>query len=492
MAGNNPEPSKDVAVEPYLLTPVALSEYQYWKLHPNHFKYQTSLLAFPGAEGFGKYTTGGRGGVIYHVTNRNDSGPGSLRAGIDMTVPRVIVFDVGGDWFPVTSYRISESAGEDDLTIAGETAPSPGVTIRGKNLNSSQYGGVIDISASNVIIRYITVRDLNDALVSTDCIRLKNDTSGLIEDIIIDHVSASHGDDETISMNDVTNSTISHCLLSDPRSVGSWLYGNQNFNNTYIYNYTAHSGFRNMIVGYGTNNETSEWINNIIYGYEEGHYVVYGNIHDALGNIYKGFSNNAPDYRTISWNRNDFNNPDGVITDGSFYFADNIGLNLSLPLYNDFAITYNSATRQITNSLVTTWLTDQTDIENKVLAAPGNSIHQDSYDAAKIASYYSNTGDFNLDAIPNKTGTSKSAGFDSDNDDLDDVAEIAIWGDITTTNSAWAYTDGVNITGYDAWPNHDKMRWYYASDPLTGGGGSPTPSTPSLKKNFFNKLKGFF
>lgn len=431
------------------------------------------LTTHPGADGFGKYATGGRDGTIIHVTNLNDSGTGSLRDALDQTYDRVIVFDIAGDIFPTTRYALSEAEG--NVTIAGETAPSPGITIRGRDLNSSQFGGVLDIAASNVIIRYITIRDDNAEGVSTDAIRIRNDVSGLIEDVMIDHVTLSHGDDENLSIRDATNITVSNCLFSDVKGSGTMLYGSNNFNGSIVNNYYVLNGFRNAFIGFGTNNETSEYINNIVYGYQEGHVVVVGNVHDALGNIYKGLLSDYPNYPSMTWSLNATNNPSGTYTDGSFYFSDNILLNPgTYGLYNTNATTYNQSSRQITNSFIDTWLTAQGEIEEKVLPNAGNSIHQESYDLAKINHYYNDTGSFSFGTISAKSSNSKS-GFDTDGDDMDDVAEIAIWGDITTTNSPWASTNGTNITTYDAWPNHDKTRFYYASDageaPVGGGSG---------------------
>ena len=138
-------------------------------------------LAFPGAEGFGKYAKGGRGGDVYHVTNLRDDGPGTLRHGIDTAdAPRTIVFDVAGT---IQLGRPIRMAGKSNLTIAGQTAPGKGITIRD---------------------HAVTVRDCNDIVVRYLRLRLgdknKGDSAGedvmtvdYCDRVILDHLSLTWG-----------------------------------------------------------------------------------------------------------------------------------------------------------------------------------------------------------------------------------------------------------------------------------------------------------
>lgn len=137
--------------------------------------------AFPGAEGAGRWSQGGRGGRVYTVTHLGDDGPGSLRAALQASGPRVVVFAVAGTIDLRRELRVTEPR----LTIAGQTAPGQGITLRGHPLT---------IAADDVVVRFIRSRlgDLHD---------VDGDAIGIIagQRIVLDHVSASWSTDETLS-----------------------------------------------------------------------------------------------------------------------------------------------------------------------------------------------------------------------------------------------------------------------------------------------------
>ena len=169
---------------------------------------RAKIPAFPGAEGFGKYTVGGRGGKVFEVTNLNDTGQGSLREAIDANSPRTIVFRISGNIELQSTLRVTNPY----LTIAGQTAPGDGICIQNYPLVTA---------ADEIIIRHLRFRlghsGKNQPLDAL-CV------SGHGRNIIVDHCSASWSVDETLSVaNDLgeaglpspANVTIQWCIISE-------------------------------------------------------------------------------------------------------------------------------------------------------------------------------------------------------------------------------------------------------------------------------------
>jgi hypothetical protein len=174
---------------------------------------QEEIPAFPGAEGHGRYITGGRGGEIRHVTNLNDSGAGSLREALKGNNAKTIVFDVSGYIDLKSQLDITSNT-----TIAGQTAPYPGITLRYYTI----YFGKCD----NVIVRFLRfrrsqVKDVNDGADATWG-RRRNQ-------IMLDHCSFSWSIDEVASFYDNNNFTMQWCTVGEAQNDAGHGKGNHSY-----------------------------------------------------------------------------------------------------------------------------------------------------------------------------------------------------------------------------------------------------------------------
>jgi hypothetical protein len=189
-----------------------------------------ALPVFPGAIGYGTDTRAGRSGAVYRVTNLDDKGPGSLRFGIEnVEGPRVIIFDVSGV-IRLTSDLVVRNDGHGNygfLTIAGQTAPGPGITLANAGLN---------ITSHDVLVQHISIRtgDQLSPVDNRDCIKVGALPGHPVHHVVVDHVSCSWAVDETASIwtdrstvSDVTfsNSIFSKPLINGGHSKGSHPYG---------------------------------------------------------------------------------------------------------------------------------------------------------------------------------------------------------------------------------------------------------------------------
>jgi pectate lyase len=221
----------------------------------------SKLPAFPGAEGYGSLTRGGRGGKVYEVTNLNDSGEGSLRAAVEAEGPRTVIFRVSGTIDLKSGLRIKNP----NITIAGQTAPGDGICIKRYPLM---------ISANEVIVRYIRVRFGNESGKDSDAI-----SSRFTKNIIVDHVSASWSVDETMSIYHCENITVQWCIISESMFNSNHVKGAHGFggiwgsdNSTYHHNLLAHHSSRNPRFASGCGN--TDYRNNVLYNW--GYNSCYG------------------------------------------------------------------------------------------------------------------------------------------------------------------------------------------------------------------------
>lgn len=165
--------------------------------------FRTRRLAFPGAEGYGRFARGGRSGVVVKVTNLNDSGPGSLRDAMEGNYgPRTVIFDVGG----LITLESDLIVRQPYITIAGQTAPGKGICIRKHQFGMS--------GARDVICRFIRVR-VGDISGETQ------NGSGMagVDHCIMDHCSISWGIDEEMSTRNARNVTLQRTLISEALNI---------------------------------------------------------------------------------------------------------------------------------------------------------------------------------------------------------------------------------------------------------------------------------
>ena len=249
---------------------------------PSMLAAQEKTPAFPGAEGFGRYTTGGRGGNVYHVTNLDDSGTGSLRWALNQNGAKTIVFDVSGTIHLKSALNINKS----NVTIAGQTAPGDGICI-------ADYP--VSVSANNVIVRYMRFR-LGNNNVKVNGADGWDGFGGLDQsDIIIDHCSVSWSIDECMSFCGNKNATVQWCLVAQSlqdagHSKGSHGYGGNwgGSGASFHHNLMAHHESRMPRLGprYTTqldermdmrNNVFYNWAGNGCYGGEAQHVNIVNN-----------------------------------------------------------------------------------------------------------------------------------------------------------------------------------------------------------------------
>lgn len=234
---------------------------------------QAQQLAFPGAQGWGRWAKGARASsapTVYHVTNLNDSGAGSLRDAVS-SGNRIVVFDVSGV-IRIKSRIVFAS----NLYIAGQTAPGEGITVYGDGVSFS--------NASNIICRYLRVRMGHGGSSGKDCAGIASGTN-----MIFDHCSFSWGLDETFSINpdgkgDLRNITIQNTIIGQglmTHSAGGLIQADSItlYRNFYCDNSTRNNKVKGI----------NQFANNIVYNWKNGAYIMGG---DSEGKSYVNIESN--------------------------------------------------------------------------------------------------------------------------------------------------------------------------------------------------------
>jgi hypothetical protein len=179
----------------------------YWRVDEVHpggvvrgevWRFRVRRLAFPEAEGYGRFAIGGRGGKVYEVTNLDDSGPGSLREAVEASGPRTAVFRVGG----VIALKSKLVVHNPYLTVAGQTAPGDGVCIKNYTFGCFE--------THDVIIRHVRIRLGDESGVTQDGCGARG-----CDHVIFDHCSISWSIDEGFSSREGRNITFQRCIISE-------------------------------------------------------------------------------------------------------------------------------------------------------------------------------------------------------------------------------------------------------------------------------------
>ena len=363
-------------------------------------------IAFPGAEGFGRHTTGGRGGKVYHVTTLEDNNlPGTLRWANAQQGPKTIVFDVSGTIFLKSPLRFTPHT-----TVAGQTAPGDGICL-------ADYPVMI---SSNNIIRYLRFRLGNREVANHEGDGLGGSRC---HNIIIDHCSISWSIDECLSVYGNRDFTVQWCIVSQSLNNAGHQKGAHGYGGnwggsgaSYHHNLIAHHTSRTPRLGPSPFTQTDERMdlrNNVIYNWTaNGCYGGEGMTVNIVNNYYKpgpgtptdlrGMRIAAPNIRTSQYTHHDSPRPN--VWDrmwhvwGKYYVSGNVNSrypevtkdNWTYGIYNQISPdandgTYTPATKdtiRLAKPMPFEPVTTQTaeDAYQLVLAHAGASLHRDALD----------------------------------------------------------------------------------------------------------------
>jgi hypothetical protein len=313
----------------------------------------SALPVIPQAAGYGMDTPAGRGGAVIRVTNLNASGAGSLKACVQASGPRVCVFDVSGVIRTTDDIIVTNPY----VTIAGQTAPSPGIMIRGAALH---------IATSHVLVQHIRVRagDASDGPEFRNRDALKISWSAPISNIVVDHCSFSWATDENVqlwsSWDNVTlsNNIISEGLFWEPeeghRSGYGLIVGPREARVTIVGNLLAHNRERNPL----TRSKQFVFVNNVVYNnrstavdLQSENGIVTNNT--IIGNVFIRGADTLDDFKSVNV-RSDASY--GLPSSSKVYVLDNASADLTVG--NDWTVVGNrdgSVASALKASLPPTW-----------------------------------------------------------------------------------------------------------------------------------------
>jgi hypothetical protein len=397
------------------------------------------VVAFPGALGFGKTASGGRGGVTVHVTNLNDSGTGSFRDAVGAT-GRVVVFDVGG------YVRLSSPVSvRSNITIEGQTAPGDGIGFMGDEVSFS--------GSSNVIVRYLRFRPGCTVCTSSDPnfkrsgVNLANAST-----MIFDHVSIEFAQWNNIDSVGATNITVQYSITADP--VGQQFAAHSETGPyTWYGNLFANAHNRCPLAKANT-----QYVNNVVYNYQAGYTA--GNTagsfsHDVVGNYFiSGPSTTSPSNAFFQVNNQPIFNSANLL-DGN---AD--GKLDGAALADPAGVVALTAAWSADTALLPT--VAAADAYSAVVAGAGASLHRDQVDTQVIGDLTSLGTSGHLWTNQTQTGLA-NGGFgtlmsgarpmDSDGDGMPDGWELRYGLDPKYASDANRDLDGTGYTNVEKYAN---------------------------------------
>jgi len=423
------------------------------------FAQTNQLPAFPGAEGFGKYTEGGRGGrVIYVTTLEDNNNVGSLRYAVNQTGARIILFKVSGTIQLKSNLNITNG----NVTIAGQTAPGDGITLR-------DY--TVYIGADNVIIRFMRFRMGDVTVQENDAIWGREQ-----KNIIIDHCSMSWSTDECASFYDNENFTLQWCLLAESlrnsvHDKGKHGYGGiwGGVKASFHHNLLAHHDSRNpRFCGsrYSNNpdDELVDFRNNVIYNWGANTaYAAEGGHYNLVNNYYKAGPASSNRTRIIQPYADDGSNKQPKGTYGILYVDGNYVTESSTVTNDNWqGVHMHSSFTSYAPGVVKSDIKSETEFESggvtthtaeeaykKVIVYAGASLAQDSVDIRIQEETASGTVTFT------------DGGNGSSNGLIDTQDAVGGWPDLKTEQ---APTDADNDGMADDWETANNLDPYSPDD----------------------------
>jgi hypothetical protein len=385
--------------------------------------------------GYGKNTTGGRGGNVYHVTNLNDSGVGSIRDAIENGArPRTVVFDISGEINLLS--RLSIRVEDGDLTIAGETAPAGGITIRGASMWI--------IGSSNIIMSHIRLRpgigwapDLGGPppgdpnYEPDDALKVVAFTGETTSNLYLKNCSISWGRDGIIDFETKTGSTISditveHCLIYENVDKHYSILASSGLgtfeNITFYRNALAHNNDRNIATN--TRGGAFEKINNVVYYEERAAWFAKATTADVIGNVYR----QNPDDPRVSSSTFTLNNIEGLLVeDTSVFFSDNTDDGVPATVIAALAVYAAPSRKYGANG---TPVIPSSQVMGAVLPVVGAYLYRDAADTRVINDIINLTGgvinsEVEVGGYPVIASNTRGASYDTDADGMPDVWEVA-------------------------------------------------------------------